>query len=81
MNTFSSISGQSGYQTLEPIVASHQALSLVDKVKAFFRGFSSCGNPRHSRFDRDRFNSLPASLSSVTTPHGLWVYTVVPWED
>jgi hypothetical protein len=81
MNTFSSISGQSGFQALKPIAASPQAFNLVEKVKGFFRGSLTCGNPGHSRSARDRFNSLPANLASVTTSHGQWVYTVVPWED
>jgi hypothetical protein len=81
MNTFSSISGQSGFQALKQIEASPQAFIWWKRSKAFFRGFLTCGNPGHSRFARDRFNSLPANLASVTTSHGLWVYTVVPWED
>jgi hypothetical protein len=81
MKTFSSISSQSGFQALKPIVAAPQAFNLVERVKVFFHGFLTCRNPGHSRSAQDRFNSLPANLASVTTSHGLWVYTVVPWED
>jgi hypothetical protein len=81
MNTFSSISAQSGVQTLKPTVAAPQASTLMEKVKAFLRGFLTCENTGHSRSAQDPFNSLPANLASVTTSHGLWVYTVVPWED
>jgi hypothetical protein len=82
MNTCSSITSQSGIQSLTPtVVTSPHPFNLVDKVKAFFRGLLFCGNPLTSRSVPDRFDSAPASLASVTTPHGLWVYTVVPWED
>jgi hypothetical protein len=53
---------------------------LVKRVKAFFRGLIDCPEERlHSA--KNLVNPSLANLSSVTTPNGPWVYTIVPWED
>jgi hypothetical protein len=52
----------------------------VDRIKLFCRGFVSCAEGRSGAAKRVLNESL-TNLSTVTTPNGPWVYTVVPWED
>jgi hypothetical protein len=55
-------------------------LGLLNRIGKFFAGFATGAENR-----ADPATNLPrpktSSLSSVTTPNGPWVYTVVPWED
>jgi hypothetical protein len=55
-------------------------LGLLNRIGKFFAGFATGAENRS-----DPATNLPrpetSSLSSVTTPNGPWVYTVVPWED
>ena len=53
--------------------------SLVGRIKAFFRCFPS-STEDHLRSGQKLLKSS-VNLSSVSTPNGPWVYTVVPWED
>ena len=71
---------QSPCETLTTLASPGEDSCPVQRIKAFFRGFPACSQDR-SRAVKQRVNSSPANLSSVTTPNGLWVYTVVPWED
>jgi hypothetical protein len=64
----------------EPVCCPREDRSLVDRVKAFFHGFPTCAEGR-SHSVKDHLNSSLANLSSVSTPNGPWLYTVVPWED
>jgi len=58
----------------------HESLGLLNQIRKFFAGFATGAEGRW-----DPATNLPrpktSSLSSVTTPNGPWVYTVVPWED
>jgi hypothetical protein len=58
----------------------HESLGLLNRIRKFFAGFATGAGGRG-----DPATNLPrpktSSLSSVTTPNGPWVYTVVPWED
>jgi hypothetical protein len=49
---------------------------------SFAKRFFECFPPRFgAKQNSGAENSKPSQLSSVTTPNGPWVYTVVPWED
>jgi hypothetical protein len=54
--------------------------ALLNRIKALFRFFPGCTG-KDSPAQANLLNSSLAKLSSVTTPNGLWVYTIVPWED
>lgn len=69
-----------GSEMINSLSGSHQSLGLVDRIKKFFLGFATGTEVRSdpaTNFSKPR----TSSLSSVTTPSGPWVYTVVPWED
>jgi hypothetical protein len=66
-------------ETLQAVCSSGEDRSLLHQIKAFLRGFPTC-TERASDPATNLHSSL-AQLSSVTTPNGPWVYTVVPWED
>ena len=57
-----------------------ERIGLLNRIRKFFAGFATRAEGRS-----DPATNLPrpktSSLSSVTTPNGPWVYTVVPWED
>ncbi len=53
---------------------------LIGAIKTFFRKCVVCAQCR-SHSAKILLDSSLANLSSVTTPNGPWVYTVVPWED
>jgi hypothetical protein len=54
------------------------AIALLNRIIKFFASFVTGAEGRS-----DPATNLPktSSLSSVFTPNGTWVYTVVPWED
>ena len=53
---------------------------FAETFKWFYREFVTCAEGRSDAVKRELNGSL-TNLSSVTTPNGPWVYTVVPWED
>jgi len=58
----------------------HESLGLLHRIRKLFAGLATGVEGRS-----DPTTNLPgaktSSWSSVTTPSGPWVYTVVPWED
>jgi hypothetical protein len=66
-------------ETPQAVCSSGEDRSLLRQIKAFLRGFPTW-TERASDPGTNLHSSL-AQLSSVTTPNGPWVYTVVPWED
>jgi hypothetical protein len=66
-------------QTLQTVGSSGEDRSLLHQIKAFLCGFSTC--TERASDPATKLHSSLAQLSSVTTPNGPWVYTVVPWED
>jgi len=80
MKTLSPIPIKADREMLNPACSPLQDRSLVDRITAFFCAFLRCSEGR-SHFGKNLRNASFANLSSVTTPNGLWVYTVVPWED
>jgi hypothetical protein len=71
---------QTDREMLKPICSPAEDCSLVDGIKAFFRSFPTCSAAR-SQSTKTRLDPSLANLSSITTPNGPWVYTIVPWED
>jgi hypothetical protein len=67
-------------EMINSLSGSPQSLGLVNRMRKFFLGFATGAEVRS---DPATNLSKPrtSSLSSVTTPSGPWVYTVVPWED
>jgi hypothetical protein len=66
--------------TLTPTSSATEDRGLVDRVKAFLRHLLTCTEGR-SQAAKSLLRSSLTNLSSVTTPNGPWVYTIVPWED
>ena len=56
------------------------AIGLLNRIIKFFASFVT-GAERRSDPATNLSRPKTSSLSSVTTPSGPWVYTVVPWED
>jgi len=54
--------------------------NLLDRIKEVLCGFTVCGKRTAQRAQKVLDSSL-VTLSTVTTPNGPWVYTIVPWED
>jgi hypothetical protein len=71
---------QNDREMFKPVCSLAADRRLRDRIKLLFRGFLTCTEGR-SRSARNVFNLSLANLSSVTTPNGPWVYTIVPWED
>jgi hypothetical protein len=67
-------------EMINSVSCPHKFLGLLNRIGKFFAGFATGAENR-----ADPATNLPrpktSSLSSVTTPNGPWVYTVVPWED
>jgi hypothetical protein len=82
MKTLTSVSGvlPSGHEVLKPDRSSAVEGGLVRRIKTFFGGFTAC-TEACSRSSKDFLNSSVGNISSLSTPNGPWVYTVVPWED
>ena len=51
---------------------------ILNRIRKFFASFATGAE---GRSEANLPGAKTSSLSSVTTPHGPWVYTVVPWED
>jgi hypothetical protein len=70
----------SASEVINSLSCSHESLGLLNRIRKFFTGFAT-----GAEGPSNRATNLPgaktSSLSSVTTPNGPWVYTVVPWED
>ena len=64
----------------QAIRSSAAGRSLMERIKALFRAFPRC-TASDSHSSANLLNSSLVKLSSVTTPNGPWVYTIVPWED
>jgi hypothetical protein len=64
----------------QAIRSSVEGGTFMDRIKAFFRAFPRC-TESDSPSPANLLNSSLVKLSSVTTPNGPWVYTIVPWED
>jgi hypothetical protein len=54
--------------------------NFLDRIKEMLRGFAVRGKRTAQRAQKALDTSL-VTLSTVTTPNGPWVYTIVPWED
>jgi hypothetical protein len=54
--------------------------NFLDLIVECLRGFAVCGK-RNATRARKVLDSSLVKLSTVTTPNGPWVYTIVPWED
>jgi hypothetical protein len=54
--------------------------NFLDRIKEMLGGFAVCGKRTAQRAQKMLDTSL-VTLSTVTTPNGPWVYTIVPWED
>ena len=54
--------------------------NFLDGIKQFFCGCAA-SSKRTARRAQHLLNSSLVRLSTVTTPNGPWVYTIVPWED
>jgi hypothetical protein len=82
MKTFCPVSllFQPGRESLGPVGLPTENCWFVDSFKWFYRGFVTRAEGRSDVAKRELNESL-TNLSSVTTPNGPWVYTVVPWED
>jgi hypothetical protein len=65
---------------INPLFCPDESLGLTNRIRKFFAGFTTGSEGRsHSAIDLSKQKTF--NLSSITTPNGLWVYTVVPWED
>ena len=62
------------------VLASTENRGPLDGVTAFFRSLLNGKEGRSQRAENLLDSSL-GKVSSITTPNGPWVYTVVPWED
>jgi len=82
MKTFSStpLTAQTGHETPGAVFVPAEGCRLANRIIAFYRGF--VGRLEGSSHpSKNLLNSTLGNLSSVTTPNGPWVYTIVPWED
>jgi hypothetical protein len=52
----------------------------VHRIAAFLCGFVA-GTENCSHPSKDFLHSAVSNISSLSTPNGPWVYTIVPWED
>jgi hypothetical protein len=52
----------------------------VNSVTALLRNLVNCREDRSHR-EKNLLDTSLSNMSSITTPNGPWVYTVVPWED
>ena len=57
-----------------------EPLGLTNRIRKFIAGFTTDAEGR-SHSATNLHNQRTSNLSSITTPNGPWVYTVVPWED
>jgi hypothetical protein len=58
----------------------HESLGLLHRIRKLFAGLAT-GVEGRSNPATNLPGAKTANWSSVTTPSGPWVYTVVPWED
>jgi hypothetical protein len=57
---------------------------LRQRLQPWFKAFfcrCAASSKRTAERAHDLLNSSLVHLSTVTTPNGPWVYTIVPWED
>jgi hypothetical protein len=65
---------------INPLFCPDGPLGLINRIRKFFAGFATDADGRsHSATNLPKQKT--SDLSSITTPNGPWVYTVVPWED
>jgi hypothetical protein len=67
-------------QVRHPQSGSTKDRNLPARITIFLCGCAASGK-RTAKRARDLLNSSPVQLSTITTPNGPWVYTIVPWED
>ena len=81
MNTTCPILATPQTETLQhPQSFSEKDRKFLDRIAQFFCGCAA-SSKRTAQRARNLFNSSLVHLSTVTTPNGPWVYTIVPWED
>ena len=67
-------------EVINPLFCPDEPLGLINRIRKFFAGFATGAEGRsHSATNLPKQKT--SNLSSITTPNGPWVYTVVPWED
>jgi hypothetical protein len=59
---------------------SAKARNFLDWMNESLHAFAVCGK-RNAQRARKVLDCSLVRPSTVTTPNGLWVYTIVPWED
>jgi hypothetical protein len=81
MKTACPIPATTQIETLQqPQSFSEKDRKFLDRIKHFFCG-CAVSSKRTAQRARNLLNSSLVHLSTVTTPNGPWVYTIVPWED
>jgi hypothetical protein len=66
-------------QVINSLSCPDGSLGLLNRIRKFFAGFATGAKGPSDSTNLPRAKT--STLSSVTTPNGPWVYTVVPWED
>jgi hypothetical protein len=61
------------------VIVAGRRQGLLERIRKFFAGFATRAAGRSDPATLPQAKT--PSLSSVNTPTGPWVYTVVPWED
>jgi hypothetical protein len=67
-------------EVINPLFCPDEPLGLINRIGKFFAGFTT-GAEGRSPSATNLPKQETSDLSSITTPNGPWVYTVVPWED
>ena len=80
MNTL--FSNPNAYQTdlpVFPLISSpDESRCFVERIWAFFYARRPA---KAQLFSENPAGDAAATISTISTPNGPWVYTVVPWED
>ena len=63
-------------EMINPLFCPDGPLGLINRIRKFFAGAEGRSHSATNLPEQKTSN-----LSSITTPNGPWVYTVVPWED
>jgi hypothetical protein len=67
-------------EMINPLFCPDEPLGLINRIREFFAGLT-IGARGRSHAATNLPKEKTSNLSSITTPNGPWVYTVVPWED
>jgi hypothetical protein len=62
------------------VLVSTENQGPANGLTVFFRNLVACTESRSPR-KKNLLDTSLSNISSITTPNGPWVYTVVPWED